>query len=93
MLEQAFQVVSLLSQGASTNWFGIGCPSHCRGADIGIILAAFLFGFLTASAVGLALFLSFCLRAPEPSRSHPVIAPDPPLLRRRLLGYVHERGA
>ena len=92
MLDPVLQVVRLLSQGASSNWFGLGCPSHCRGSDLGVVLAAFLFGFLCASVGGLLLLITFVVRAPASGPDVSAAPAEPqPLLRRRLQGYLHGR--
>ena len=38
------QVLSLLEEGTPTGFWGLACPPHCRMADLGIILVAYLAG-------------------------------------------------
>ena len=84
MLEPALQVLGLVAQGAQNNWFGIGCPAHCRGADLGLLLASFLFGLLTASFAWISLVFYFIYRPSGPTQSNPEDPPEPPLLLRRV---------
>ena len=82
-LELATSLLSLVNQGSTSNWWGIGCPSHCRGPGLGSLLAAYLFGVLSCIAIFALAY--FRLHLPAPSLE-PVLTPA----RRRLSGYLHE---
>ena len=62
--------LALISQGAENNWWGLICPSHCRGPGVGGLLAAFLLGILVALGGVLQLVLleeQFASASFEPS--------------------------
>ena len=94
----ALEALSFLQSGVNSNWFGLGCPQHCRGSDFGGLIAAFLLGFLLGVVV-VAWVLLKCLyptRVVEQpqgpvfsSWAAPPAAPSS-RLRSRLSG-VHER--
>ena len=52
MFEVALETLRFVHQRLTSNWWGLGCPVHCRGTDFGSLLASFLLGFLTPSALG-----------------------------------------
>ncbi|CAE7778977.1 unnamed protein product [Symbiodinium sp. CCMP2592] len=79
MLEPALQVIRLVAQGAQSNWFGIGCPSHCRGADLGLLLASFLLGFLVATVAWISLLAFLAYRPSVPTQVTSEAPPEPPL--------------
>ena len=56
-LELLRSLLSLLQQGSEANWWGLVCPSHCRGIGVGGLLAAYLLGVLSSIFVGFAWFL------------------------------------
>ena len=45
----------VLQSGVATQWWGLACPPHCGPPTFGLVLAAFLLGFL--SCLGLTAFL------------------------------------
>ena len=46
-LELLRSLAGFIVQGSESNWWGLGCPSHCRGPGVGSLLAAYLLGVLT----------------------------------------------
>ena len=90
MFEVALEGLRFLHQGLSSNWWGLGCPVHCRGTDLGSLVSAFLLGFLLASACG--LYLAFRLAPPSEVVARPASSEaGHPQVRRRLQGHVHGR--
>ena len=89
--------LGFLQAGVASNWFGLACPAHCRGWDLGALLASFLLGVVCASLA--AAWLLFCTAilpgplpvppepAPEPARAVWFAPPASSLSRRRLQGY------
>ena len=55
MFEVALEALRIVQQGLTSNWWGLGCPAHCRGTDLGGLSASFLLGFVAAT--GLWAFL------------------------------------
>ena len=53
---------SLLQPGVASNWWGLGCPSYCRGSAL-LLGLVFLVGFASGAAGVLYLFRSslFCV--------------------------------
>ena len=39
-------VLRILQSGVSSNWWGLACPSHCGPPSFGLLLSAFLLGFI-----------------------------------------------
>lgn len=77
--------------GIATNWWGIGCPSHCGSSSFPLVVFALLFGLSTGILLGLGL--AFWILA-LPSSVQPS-SPEHPtshlLLRRsRLRAYLNE---
>ena len=88
------QILGLLLQGSSTNWFGLGCPAHCSGSLLVLGLS-----FLAGACLGVLLALWFFRAYLFLPAVQPVFAPDPtpdstsPVPRPRSLrlrGYLHE---
>ena len=40
-MDTVFGVIRILQSGVTSNWWGLGCPSHCGGASWGVIFSAF----------------------------------------------------
>ena len=79
--------LSLIASGASSNWWGLACPAHCRGVGIGELSAAFLLGILITVLAGLTVWIWLLLRsAPLVSAQAPARASAS-----RLRGYVNGR--
>ena len=63
LMETAFGIFAsslrVLQSGVSTNWWGLACPSHCGSPSFGLVVAAYLAGFLSAlaSLCGLAFWI------------------------------------
>ena len=51
-MEVVTSVISLLSSGISSNWWGFGCPLHCGSPLWGSLLAALLSGAILGFGVG-----------------------------------------
>ena len=47
--------VGFLKEGANSNWWGLGCPSHCSSPTFGFSVAVFFVGLLTGLLISLAL--------------------------------------
>ena len=87
MFEVALEALRIVQQGLTTNWWGLGCPAHCRGSDLGGLSASFLLGFVAATGLWAFLFARWILH-PLPSSSE---QPAPvSSARLRLRGYLHE---
>ena len=39
-------LLSVVQEGAENRWWGLACPSHCKGPGFGGLAAAFLLGVL-----------------------------------------------
>ena len=80
----------LLIQGASTNWWGLGCPAHCHPSGVPTLLLAFGFGTSLGFIFGcLSCLWIFGLLTPStfglscPASSQPAD---------RVRAYLHEPG-
>ena len=69
-----WEVVNFLQVGVSSNWFGLSCPPHCRGTDLGSLAASFLLGLI----VGTVLVAWIGFRFFHPLAPLPVPAQTPP---------------
>ena len=79
--------LSLLAQGAASNWWGLACPAHCRGVGAGELIAVFLLGILFTLVSVLAAWLWLSLRtAPAATVQAPLRS-----AHQRLRGYVNGR--
>lgn len=86
LMDTVFGVIRILQSGVTSNWWGLGCPSHCGGASWGVIFSAFLLGFLTCLVILITLALwIFGLRLPVPQA--PQAVPQP---TSRLARYLDE---
>ena len=86
------EVLTLVSEGLNSNFWGLGCPVHCQGTSIAAVLCAYLLGLL--SAAGLAIL--FFLYPPRPSVQHLSSTRDQEVVRQRagqerLSLYGHTR--
>ena len=85
-MDTVFGVIRILQSGVTSNWWGLGCPSHCGGASWGVIFSAFLLGFLTCLVILITLALwIFGLRLPV--LQAPQAVPQP---TSRLARYLDE---
>lgn len=89
MFEALVDALRVVHFGVATNFWGLGCPAHCRGADVGSLAASFLLGFLLASCGALLLGYHWILRVPEPAVPRPTFLDSPTSVHRRLRGYLH----
>ena len=84
-MDGAIKLLGFLGDGARTNWWGIGCASHCGAPSLPTLLLTFfagtLFGLLLALGLGFKLGL-FQLPSSPPSSASSV--PD------RLSAYLNE---
>ena len=89
-LELLRALTSFVLQGSDSNWWGLGCPSHCRGPGLGSLLAAYLLGVLS--------ILVWLLFRPGQDRVTRLLVPEerPQVTRalstgarRRLAEYAH----
>ena len=87
------QALGLLHLGISTNWWGLGCPSHCQGSLL-VVGLCWASGFLLGVVLTLVFFREALFAVPirvpssppQPSSSPPTRAAD-----LRLRAYLHER--
>ena len=56
-MEGALRIISLVAEGAKSNWWGIGCPSHCGGLSLPLGLSLTLIGFLLGSLCTIILLI------------------------------------
>ena len=86
--EEAFR---LLQVGVSSNWWGLGCPSHCQGSLL-LLLLTLGFGVLLGVVFTVWFFRDSLLQGPR--REIPSYSPPPPTAKRpsdlRLRAYLHE---
>ena len=94
MLESAFQVFRILTEGARTNLYGFGCPLYCHQPHLSTYLLIFILGILSGLALAATLIWTFwtwisCGPAPFSTASP---SPSPPVNLRRsaLAEYLHE---
>ena len=88
-LELLRALTAFVLQGSDSNWWGLGCPSHCRGPGIGSLVAAYLLGVLSV--------LGWLLLRPGQARLRLLAPEDRPQVtrtlssgaRRRLAEYAH----
>ena len=83
-------LLGLLQQGAETNWWGLGCPSHCRGPGLGSLCASFLLGIL-CTVFGYYCWIGVITGARPVSQgvTERVTRTASGGARRRLAGYAH----
>ena len=84
MFEVALETLRFVHQRLTSNWWGLGCPVHCRGTDSGSLLASFLLGFLTPSALG-----GFFLLRLWTSPSEPPPSQCPAVSQRLITSFLH----
>ena len=90
-------LLGFLVQGLRTNLYGLACPFYCTGPSIGLILSAFLCGFLLSAGLFAWLLFRFDLFPACTSNchlNHPPTSPSSvPVGRARaaLAGYLHAR--
>ena len=89
MIEGLVDALRFLHFGVSTNFWGLGCPAHCRGVDLGSLIAAFLSGFVLAALCASFLFYQWISRSSEPLVPRPAFLGHGPSFQHRLQGYVH----
>ena len=87
------QALGLLQVGVQSNWWGLGCPSHCQGSLLVIVLC-----LASGILLGVILTLGFfreALFAFPPREPQPIPQQAPPSPARpadlRLRAYLHER--
>lgn len=88
-MQALVDLARFVSWGASSGWFGLGCPAHCSGSLVvlcAVFLAGLSSGALAVLLFGLYLGLGFGPFQPSPPASRSVP-------RARLLAYLHERGS
>ncbi len=85
-MDTAFEAVwgflRVLQSGVATQWWGLACPPHSEPRTFGLVLAAYLLGFL--SCLGLAAFLllwSFGFQLPIHLRAAAAAQPSSRLSR------------
>ena len=61
-MEAIPRVLGFVAQGASTNWWGLACPSHCFAAGPFVVLSAFALGI--TCGLFLAVFLAWTFLRP-----------------------------
>ena len=90
-MDTVIRGVQFLVSGAATNWWGLGCPSHCGAPSLPLLFTVLLlgtcFGLLLAILLGAWLFFPSWTSASSP----PVASSDLPVAR--LRAYVHGRAA
>ena len=89
MLAQASTLANFIITGSSSNWWGLGCPSHCSGS-LSVLALAFLSGSLSGVIFTLFLFRATLL---TPSARQAVESPEVVPARPRSLRlrpYLHE---
>ena len=89
MLAQASALANFLVSGASTNWWGIGCPAHCSGSLV-VLFLSYLAGLLSGVILTLFVFRASLLL---PAARQAVEQPEVVLQRPRSLrlrAYLHE---
>ena len=90
VLGALLQVGLLAREGLLTNLWGLGCPVHCRESSLSSWLLAFLLGFILATLLCFALWLSFLCPTPIVPRPAGLAAREAAIqLRQRLGGYRH----
>ena len=82
-------LLKLLQEGSTNSWWGLSCPHHCRGADLGSLFAAFLLGVLLT--LGACWYISFSWRTAGYPRATPEKEPSGISVegKRRLASYAH----
>ena len=92
-------VLSLVREGASSNWWGLGCPSYCQGSGPVLLLATFAAGLFCGIVLALLVagyIYLFLLRSPTlPSRQEGRQERGPARAgsrSSRLRGYLHAEG-
>ena len=89
MFGQLVPFLKLLQEGSQQNWWGLGCPSHCRGPGVGALIAAFFLGILcTLGGLGSCWYLLW--RPDRTASQGPSRAVISSGARRRLQAYAHE---
>ena len=70
------ETIRLLQLGVSTNWFGLGCPSHCGSPAWPSLILAYLLGLFCGLAISAFLGTWIWYRAFFPASSpapHPLV--------------------
>ena len=89
-MEALPKFLGIIAQGIQSNWWGIGCPSHCFSSGLPALVAAYCLGL--ASGLLLVAFFVLLHWLPPHLLSPPVsTAPVDPSARVRA--YVHESAA
>lgn len=52
-MDQVLRTLNFFVWGAQSNWWGLGCPSHCSSSSIPLLLLTFLLGL----ALGLLVWI------------------------------------
>ena len=92
-LELFRSLAGILIQGSESNWWGLGCPSHCRGPGFGGLLASYLLGILTVLCLWL-LWIGAARDLRPPAVAEPQVTRTLSTgARKRLAGYSHGQGA
>ena len=76
------QVLSLIVSGSSSNWWGLGCPSHCS-ASFGTYFIVWGSGF-SVGALAAVFYLRVLIISSPASASSPVPPRDSPAPRGHL---------
>lgn len=88
------QGVEIFRWGLLTNWWGLGCPSHCGSPAASSLLLCLILGFFLGFA--LCLFIcyfvlgAFLRDLPAPQRGPPPASWQEAHIH-RLRGYLHAR--
>ena len=86
------QALRLVQSGVVSNWWGLGCPSHCQGSLLTLGLT-FCFGISLGVVLTVWFFRDILLKVPcqgsFPSTASPS-APPPRSVDLRLRSYLHE---
>ena len=89
-MDHALRLLSVVSEGAKSNWWGLSCPAHCGSLTFPVALWIFISGLLLGILA--CIFLGFwlgILQLPRilPDRSGPS---EPQVVNSRLRAYLDE---
>ena len=75
--------LSFIQEGSESRWWGLACPSHCRGPGLGALSASFLLGVLLTLLS--FLFWQGLRFAPQEAAQAPQVTRQ---VNRRLAAYA-----
>ncbi len=76
MIEAALKGLSLASEAARTNFFGLGCPLYCVQPSPSLLALIFLLGFGSGAFLASYIAWTFLFRPPSSGPSPVVFAPS-----------------